>query len=32
MEVGMNEIVAENGKVVTDGMIADWEGALERDE
>lgn len=22
----------ENGKVVTDEMIADWEGALERDE
>ena len=28
----MNGIVAENGKVVTDDMIADWESALERDE
>ena len=28
----MNGIVAENGKVVTDEMIADWESALERDE
>lgn len=27
-----NGIVAENGKVVTDEMIADWESALERDE
>jgi hypothetical protein len=32
MEVDMNGIVAENGKVVTDEMIADWESALERDE
>lgn len=28
----MKGIVAENGKVVTDEMIADWESALERDE
>lgn len=28
----MDGIVAENGKVVTDAMIADWESALERDE
>ena len=28
----MNGIVAENGKVVTDEMIADWESTLERDE
>ncbi len=28
----MNGIVAENGKVVTDEMIADWESALERDD
>lgn len=28
----MNGIVAENGKVVTDEMIASWEDALERDE
>lgn len=28
----MNGIVAENGKIVTDEMIADWESALERDE
>lgn len=28
----MNGIVAENGKVVTDEMIADWEADLERDE
>lgn len=28
----MNGIVAENGKVVTDEMIAGWEGAHERDE
>lgn len=28
----MNGIVAENGNVVTDDMIADWESALERDE
>ncbi len=28
----MSEIVAENGKVVTDEMIAGWESALERDE
>lgn len=28
----MSGIVAENGKVVTDQMIADWESALERDE
>ncbi|MCI6843140.1 MAG: hypothetical protein MR874_00045 [Coriobacteriaceae bacterium] len=28
----MGGIVAENGRVVTDGMIADWESALERDE
>lgn len=28
----MNGIIAENGKVVTDEMIADWESALERDE
>ena len=28
----MNGIVAENGKLVTDEMIADWESALERDE
>ena len=32
MEVDMNGIVAENGKVVTDEMIAGWESALERDE
>ena len=32
MEVDMNGIVAENGKVVTDEMIANWESALERDE
>lgn len=25
-------IVAENGKVVTDKMIDEWESALERDE
>lgn len=28
----MNGIVAENGKIVTDEMIAGWESALERDE
>lgn len=28
----MNGIVAENGKLVTDEMIANWEDALERDE
>ena len=28
----MKGIVAENGKVVTDEMIAGWESALERDE
>lgn len=28
----MNGIVAENGKVVTDEMIASWEETLERDE
>lgn len=28
----MNGIVAENGKLVTDEMIAEWESALERDE
>lgn len=28
----MNGIVAEDGKVVTDEMIAGWESALERDE
>lgn len=28
----MSGIVAENGKVVTDEMIATWEEALERDE
>ena len=28
MEVDMNGIVAENGKVVTDEMIAGWESAL----
>ena len=28
----MDGIVAENGKVVTDAMIAGWESALERDE
>lgn len=28
----MNGIVAENGKLVTDEMIAGWEAALERDE
>lgn len=28
----MNGIVAENGKVVTDEMIAAWESSLERDE
>ena len=28
----MDGIVAENGKVVTDAMIADWESAPERDE
>ena len=28
----MDGIVAENGKVVTDEMIAGWESALERDE
>lgn len=27
-----NGIVAENGTVVTDEMIAGWESALERDE
>lgn len=32
MEVDMKGIVAENGKVVTDEMIAGWESALERDE
>lgn len=32
MEVDMNGIVAENGRVVTDEMIANWESALERDE
>ena len=32
MEVGVNGIVAEDGKVVTDEMIAEWESALERDE
>jgi hypothetical protein len=32
MEAGMSGIIAENGKVVTDEMIAEWEGALERDE
>ena len=32
MGVDMNGIVAENGKVVTDDMIADWDSALERDE
>ena len=31
-EVDMKGIVAENGKVVTDEMIAGWESALERDE
>lgn len=30
--VSANADVAENGKVVTDEMIADWESALERDE
>lgn len=28
----MAGIVAENGKLVTDEMIAGWEAALERDE
>lgn len=28
----MGEIVAANGKAVTDSMIEDWEAALERDE
>lgn len=28
----MNGVVAENGKVVTDEMIADWESALDRGE
>lgn len=28
----MTRIVAENGVVVTDEMIAGWESALERDE
>lgn len=28
----MSGIVAENGKIVTDEMIAAWESALERDE
>lgn len=28
----MGKIVAENGKIVTDEMIADWEASLERDE
>lgn len=28
----MNGIVAENGKFVTDEMIARWEDSLERDE
>lgn len=28
----MSEIVAENGKAVTDDMIAEWERALDRDE
>ena len=32
MGVEMSGIVAEDGKVVTDEMIAGWEGALERDE
>ena len=32
MDIDMNGIVAENGKVVTDEMIANWESALERDE
>lgn len=32
VETDMSEIVAENGKVVTDEMIAAWESALERDE
>ena len=30
MEVGVNGIVAEDGKVVTDEMIAEWESALVR--
>ena len=28
----MSGIVAENGTVVTDAMIEEWESALERDE
>lgn len=28
----MRKHIRENGKVVTDEMIADWESALERDE
>ena len=28
----MNGIVAENGRVVTDEMIANWESSLDRDE
>ena len=28
----MSGIVAENGKVVTDGMIASWESALDADK
>lgn len=32
MEVDMNAIIAENGKIVTDDMITGWESALERDE
>lgn len=28
----MRKHICENGKVVTDEMIADWESALERDE
>ena len=32
MEVTMNGIVAENGQMVTDEMIANWENALENDQ
>ena len=28
----MDEIVAENGQLVTDEMIENWENALEHDE
>ena len=28
----MKKVLAENGKAVTDEMIAEWESALDRDE